>query len=165
MPELVGSFEANPFAGRISVASPLGRALLGRRGGEVAAVDAPKGRLQFKILEIQEASDVKLRLGGVLFGRCVMKLLVAYDALEHSAFALDKAAEVAAAEGAEVTILSVVQPDARGTKSGGHVGSAPHADTDVDPAAPASVGGRGCGEGRSRRSGGGDSERGARREL
>jgi nucleotide-binding universal stress UspA family protein len=61
-----------------------------------------------------------------------MKLLVAYDALEHSAFALDKAAEVAAAEGAEVTVLSVVQPDARGTKSGGHVGSAPHADTDVE---------------------------------
>jgi nucleotide-binding universal stress UspA family protein len=61
-----------------------------------------------------------------------MKLLVAYDALEHSAFALDKAAEVAAAEGAEVTILSVVAPDARGTKSGGHVGPAPHADADVE---------------------------------
>ena len=60
-----------------------------------------------------------------------MKLLVAFDAREHSAFALDKAAETAAAEGAEVTVLSVVAPDARGTKSGGHVGSAPHADVDV----------------------------------
>jgi transcription elongation factor GreA len=55
--ELVGSFEADPLAGRISAASPLGRALLGRRGGEVAIVDAPKGRLRFKILEIQVASS------------------------------------------------------------------------------------------------------------
>jgi nucleotide-binding universal stress UspA family protein len=60
-----------------------------------------------------------------------MKFLVAFDAREHSAFALDKAAETAAAEGAEVTVLSVVPPDARGTKSGGHVGAAPHADVDV----------------------------------
>jgi transcription elongation factor GreA len=50
--ELVGSFEADPFAGRISASSPLGRALLGRRGGEVATVDAPRGRLRFEILEI-----------------------------------------------------------------------------------------------------------------
>jgi nucleotide-binding universal stress UspA family protein len=61
-----------------------------------------------------------------------MKLLVAFDAAEHSVFALDKAAELAVAEEAEVTVLSVVRPDASGTKSGGHVGIAPHADTDVD---------------------------------
>jgi nucleotide-binding universal stress UspA family protein len=60
-----------------------------------------------------------------------MKLLVAYDANEHSLFALDKAAEIAAAEGAEVTVLSVVAPDARGSKSGGHVGLPPHAGEDV----------------------------------
>jgi transcription elongation factor GreA len=59
--ELVGSHEADPFAGRISAASPLGRALLGRRGGDVATVDAPKGRLRFKILEIQVASSVAAR--------------------------------------------------------------------------------------------------------
>jgi len=46
--ELVGSLEADPFAGRIWATSPLGRALLGRRGGEVATVDAPRGRLRFK---------------------------------------------------------------------------------------------------------------------
>jgi transcription elongation factor GreA len=50
--ELVGSLEADPFAGRISSASPLGRALVGRRQGEIAIVDAPRGRLRFKILEI-----------------------------------------------------------------------------------------------------------------
>jgi nucleotide-binding universal stress UspA family protein len=59
-----------------------------------------------------------------------MKLLVAYDGRAHSVFALDKAVEVAA-EGAEVTVFSVVQPDARGTKSGGHMGLPPHADDDL----------------------------------
>jgi transcription elongation factor GreA len=50
--ELVGSFEGDPFQGRISVASPLGEALLGRRHGEVAIVDAPKGRIRFKVLAV-----------------------------------------------------------------------------------------------------------------
>jgi len=51
--ELVGSLEADPAAGRISAASPVGRALLGRRKGEVAVVDVPKGRLTFEILSIE----------------------------------------------------------------------------------------------------------------
>lgn len=50
--ELVGSFEGDPSQGRISVASPLGEALLGRRHGEVAIVDAPMGRLRFKVLAV-----------------------------------------------------------------------------------------------------------------
>lgn len=64
-----------------------------------------------------------------------MKLLVAFDGLDPGLVALDEAAEIAAAEGAEITVLSVVPPDARGTKSGGHVGMAPHADEDVAYAA------------------------------
>ena len=55
--ELVGSFEGDPFEGRISVASPLGEALLGRRLGEVAIVEAPKGRVRFKILGIDGSTD------------------------------------------------------------------------------------------------------------
>jgi transcription elongation factor GreA len=51
--ELVGSLESDPAAGRISAASPVGRALLGRRKGEIAVVDAPKGRLEYEILEIE----------------------------------------------------------------------------------------------------------------
>lgn len=62
-----------------------------------------------------------------------MKLLVAFDGRAHSVFALDTAIEVAAkAENAQVTVFSVVQPDARGTKSGGHMGLPPHADEDLD---------------------------------
>lgn len=51
--ELVGSFEADPGAGRISAESPLGQALIGRRKGEVAVVEAPKGQLRFRILAIE----------------------------------------------------------------------------------------------------------------
>lgn len=51
--ELVGPFEVDPVAGRISVASPLGRALVGLRRGEVAEVDAPRGRLSFEVLAVE----------------------------------------------------------------------------------------------------------------
>lgn len=50
---VVGSHEADPLAQRISVASPVGRALLGRRRGDIAVVDAPKGRFRFEILSIR----------------------------------------------------------------------------------------------------------------
>jgi nucleotide-binding universal stress UspA family protein len=63
-----------------------------------------------------------------------MRLLVAYDGSEHSAFALDEAARLAAEGGTEVVVLSVVPPSARGSKAGGHVGLAPHADADVGQA-------------------------------
>jgi transcription elongation factor GreA len=52
--ELVGSLEANTGLGKVSVESPIGRALLGRRKGEMVAVQAPKGSVQFKILGIEE---------------------------------------------------------------------------------------------------------------
>ncbi len=51
--ELVGTLEADPATGRISAESPLGRALIGRRKGDVALVEAPKGRFRFKILAIE----------------------------------------------------------------------------------------------------------------
>lgn len=50
--EVVGSLEADVHTGLISAASPLGRAVLGRRRGEVAVVEAPGGVLRFKILSI-----------------------------------------------------------------------------------------------------------------
>ena len=51
--ELVGTLESDATAGRISVASPLGRAILGLRRGEIAEVDAPRGRLKFKVLAVE----------------------------------------------------------------------------------------------------------------
>jgi nucleotide-binding universal stress UspA family protein len=60
-----------------------------------------------------------------------MKILLAYDGFEHSQNALAAAAELARSPKAEVTILSVVPPDARGSKAGGHVMLRPHAHEDV----------------------------------
>ncbi len=51
--ELVGPHEFDPAAGRISIASPLGRAIAGLRRGQVADVDAPRGRRRFKILAVE----------------------------------------------------------------------------------------------------------------
>src|ERR671931_1956985 len=48
--ELVGPLESDPFAGRISVASPLGKAIVGLRRGEIAGVDAPLGRRRLKVV-------------------------------------------------------------------------------------------------------------------
>lgn len=50
---IVGSAEADPARGLISNASPLGRALMGRKVGEKAVVNAPDGVLVFKIVGIQ----------------------------------------------------------------------------------------------------------------
>ncbi|HJS70302.1 MAG TPA: universal stress protein [Gaiellaceae bacterium] len=59
-----------------------------------------------------------------------MKILLAYDGFEHSENALAEAAELVGNAGT-LAILSVVPPDARGSKSGGHVGLRPHAHEDV----------------------------------
>jgi nucleotide-binding universal stress UspA family protein len=60
-----------------------------------------------------------------------MKILLAYDGFKHSENALAAVADLAGAPGTEVTILSVVPPDARASKSGGHVGLRPHSHEDV----------------------------------
>ena len=60
-----------------------------------------------------------------------MKVLLAYDGFSHSDNALATAAELASSPSTEITILSVVPPDARGSKSGGHVGLRPHSHEDV----------------------------------
>lgn len=49
---MVGAAEANPLEGKISNESPLGRALLGKHIGDEVEVDAPAGRITFKIVKI-----------------------------------------------------------------------------------------------------------------
>lgn len=49
---LVGPAEADPTDGRISVESPLGKALLGAKVGDSVKVNAPNGLLEFKIIAI-----------------------------------------------------------------------------------------------------------------
>lgn len=50
---LVGPTEADPRSGRISHESPIGKALLDKRAGEVADVETPGGTIAFKILKIE----------------------------------------------------------------------------------------------------------------
>ena len=50
---IVGSAEADPFEGKISNESPVGKALLGARVGEVVEVQVPDGANKFKVLDIR----------------------------------------------------------------------------------------------------------------
>ncbi len=51
---IVGSTEADPFTGKISDDSPLGKALLGYRKGDTVNVEAPKGVLRYSIISISK---------------------------------------------------------------------------------------------------------------
>ncbi|NLW08114.1 MAG: transcription elongation factor GreA [Clostridia bacterium] len=50
--EIVGSLEADPSENRISNESPVGRAIMGRRIGEIIEVEVPAGTLRFQIMDI-----------------------------------------------------------------------------------------------------------------
>jgi transcription elongation factor GreA len=52
---IVGSAEANPAERKLSNESPVGKAILGHKKGEVVEVAAPRGALKFKILDIKAA--------------------------------------------------------------------------------------------------------------
>ena len=51
---IVGSQEANPNEHRISDDSPFGRAMLGKKVGDVVEVEAPLGTLKFEILSVEK---------------------------------------------------------------------------------------------------------------
>lgn len=50
---VVGEWEADPSNKKISHESPLGKALLGKKVGDKVEVEAPAGKLHYKILEIE----------------------------------------------------------------------------------------------------------------
>ena len=50
---IVGEDEANPKEGMISVTAPVAQALMSKQVGDEASVKAPKGVLEFEILEIR----------------------------------------------------------------------------------------------------------------
>jgi transcription elongation factor GreA len=52
---IVGSAEANPAENKLSNESPVGKAIMGKKKGDVVEVAAPRGSLKFKILEIKAA--------------------------------------------------------------------------------------------------------------
>ena len=54
--DLVGTIESDVGNGRVSVGAPVGRALLGRVGGDTVVVDTPRGPKQLEILAVIAAS-------------------------------------------------------------------------------------------------------------
>ena len=51
--QLVGPYESNPEDGKISITSPLGKALIGNEEGDYIKVKTPGGVQEFEILEIK----------------------------------------------------------------------------------------------------------------
>lgn len=50
--QLVSESEADLKAGKISIASPIGKGLLGKKVGEIAEVNVPAGKIEFRIESI-----------------------------------------------------------------------------------------------------------------
>ena len=53
---VVSSIEADPGRGRLSIESPVGAALLGRRAGDTVEVMAPRGTLRFEVMAVNDDS-------------------------------------------------------------------------------------------------------------
>ena len=51
---IVGSTESNPFEGLISNESPVGRALVGAKEGDVVEAEAPTSVLKYKVVRIED---------------------------------------------------------------------------------------------------------------
>jgi len=50
---IVGSNEAKPEANLISNESPLGKAFLGKKKGDVVGIETPGGKVEYKIMKIE----------------------------------------------------------------------------------------------------------------
>jgi len=49
---IVGSAEADPTKNRISFESPVGKAIMGKKEGEIVEINVPAGKVKFKILSV-----------------------------------------------------------------------------------------------------------------
>lgn len=49
---IVGSKEADPFTNKISNESPIAKAILGKKVGDIVSVDSPNGKYEVKIISI-----------------------------------------------------------------------------------------------------------------
>ena len=54
--KIVGSTEANSLKGKISNESPVGKALIGHKAGDVVEVETQAGVLKYQVLEIQRSN-------------------------------------------------------------------------------------------------------------
>ncbi len=56
---LVGSAESDPLNYKISNESPIGKAIIGHKIGDVVAVEVPSGRVKYKITSIEKTKKNK----------------------------------------------------------------------------------------------------------
>ena len=54
--KIVGSTEANSLKGKISNESPVGKALLGKKVGDIVKVETQVGELEYKVLSIEKSN-------------------------------------------------------------------------------------------------------------
>jgi len=57
---IVGSTEADPFEGKISNESPIGKALLGKKRGDTVEVTVPNGVIKVKVVDIRKQEESKI---------------------------------------------------------------------------------------------------------
>ena len=53
--KIVGSTEANSLSGKISNESPVGKALIGRKVGDLVSVETQAGTMEYKVLKINRS--------------------------------------------------------------------------------------------------------------
>lgn len=53
--KIVGSTEANSLAGKISNESPVGKALIGKKVGDIVEVETQAGTIEYKVLKINRS--------------------------------------------------------------------------------------------------------------
>ena len=51
---IVGATGSDPFSGKISTESPVGKALIGKKKGETVAIEVPDGIINYKIMKIEK---------------------------------------------------------------------------------------------------------------
>ncbi len=51
--QIVGEDEADIKSGLVSIRSPIARALISKEAGDIIAVDAPAGRLEYEIIDVR----------------------------------------------------------------------------------------------------------------
>ena len=51
--KIVGSMEADPFDNKISNESPIAKAIMGKKKGDVVTVESPNGKYNIEIIEIK----------------------------------------------------------------------------------------------------------------
>lgn len=57
--EIVGYSQSNPAEGKISDESPVGKALIGAKVGDIVTVEAPVGNIEFEIKKVKKAKKAK----------------------------------------------------------------------------------------------------------